>query len=302
MKFALTSDVHLEFGRFDIRNTENADLLILAGDICVARDFKLDDTANQRMYREFFEQASSEFGKVIYIMGNHEHYNGDYAKSERILRDEMSNYPNVHFLHNEYVDLCGQRFFGGTMWTSLNKENPRTILHVKGCMNDFNLIDNSNKMVSYRVPDYTGMGTTAEEFHSTRLSDGKPMQVKMKFKEKIGKLTPEDTIEEHNDFMTKLDAAVKGTDGPVFVISHHLPTFESVPMEYRRMTETNYAYASDLSEFILDNNHKIKYWVHGHTHDNCDYMVGDTRVICNPRGYYGYETRVKHYELQYFEC
>ena len=26
-------------------------------------------------------------------------------------------------------------------------------------------------------------------------------------------------------------------------------------------------------------------WVHGHTHDSCDYRVGNTRVICNPRGY-----------------
>jgi predicted phosphodiesterase len=25
--------------------------------------------------------------------------------------------------------------------------------------------------------------------------------------------------------------------------------------------------------------------VHGHTHDPCDYMIGETRVICNPRGY-----------------
>ena len=26
-------------------------------------------------------------------------------------------------------------------------------------------------------------------------------------------------------------------------------------------------------------------WVHGHLHWRRDYVVGDTRVICNPRGY-----------------
>lgn len=26
-------------------------------------------------------------------------------------------------------------------------------------------------------------------------------------------------------------------------------------------------------------------WVHGHTHDSFDYMIGSTRVLCNPRGY-----------------
>ena len=26
-------------------------------------------------------------------------------------------------------------------------------------------------------------------------------------------------------------------------------------------------------------------WIHGHTHGSKDYMLGDTRVICNPGGY-----------------
>ena len=30
---------------------------------------------------------------------------------------------------------------------------------------------------------------------------------------------------------------------------------------------------------------KMELWVHGHTHDNFDYEVNGTRVICNPRGY-----------------
>jgi len=42
---------------------------------------------------------------------------------------------------------------------------------------------------------------------------------------------------------------------------------------------------SDLDNFILENS-QIKYWSHGHTHVNLDYMVGDCRVVCNPRGYY----------------
>jgi predicted phosphohydrolase len=30
----------------------------------------------------------------------------------------------------------------------------------------------------------------------------------------------------------------------------------------------------------------ISLWVHGHTHASMDYKLGDTRVICNPKGYY----------------
>jgi len=38
MKVALASDVHLEFGPISLDNTEGADVLILSGDICVAKD------------------------------------------------------------------------------------------------------------------------------------------------------------------------------------------------------------------------------------------------------------------------
>ncbi len=80
MKIALVSDVHLEFGFLDIRNTENADVLILSGDICVAKDLMDVGAAlaeKSEMYHRFFQQACSEFKNVVYIMGNHEHYNGD---------------------------------------------------------------------------------------------------------------------------------------------------------------------------------------------------------------------------------
>jgi len=30
---------------------------------------------------------------------------------------------------------------------------------------------------------------------------------------------------------------------------------------------------------------RVALWIHGHTHDSFDYLVRDTRVVCNPRGY-----------------
>ena len=38
MKIAIASDLHLEFGDLNIQNTDNADVLILSGDILVAAD------------------------------------------------------------------------------------------------------------------------------------------------------------------------------------------------------------------------------------------------------------------------
>ena len=40
MKIALCSDLHLEFGDIILKNTENADVLILSGDILIAEDLR----------------------------------------------------------------------------------------------------------------------------------------------------------------------------------------------------------------------------------------------------------------------
>jgi hypothetical protein len=57
---------------------------------------------------------------------------------------------------------------------------------------------------------------------------------------------------------------------------------------YKDETIMNGCYHSSLEEFILDRP-QIKLWTHGHTHYAFDYVIGDTRIVCNPRGYEGYE-------------
>ena len=57
---------------------------------------------------------------------------------------------------------------------------------------------------------------------------------------------------------------------------------------------------SNLDNFILDNP-QIKLWTHGHTHEDFDYRIGSTRVVCNPRGYDGYEDRADNFELKFVE-
>ena len=72
------------------------------------------------------------------------------------------------------------------------------------------------------------------------------------------------------------------------VVGHHAPSFSSISAQYQGQTIMNGGYASDLSDFILDHP-QIKLWTHGHMHQCFDYMIGSTRVVCNPRGYEGYE-------------
>ena len=74
------------------------------------------------------------------------------------------------------------------------------------------------------------------------------------------------------------------------------PSKLSTKPQYQKDVLVNGAYSSDLSEFIQDRP-QIKLWTHGHTHDVFDYMVGATRIVCNPRGYHGHEERAREWEL-----
>ena len=85
-------------------------------------------------------------------------------------------------------------------------------------------------------------------------------------------------------------------DSKVVVVGHHAPSKLSTKPAYERDVLMNGAYSSDLSEFILDHP-RIKLWTHGHTHNDFDYMIGSTRIVCNPRGYDGYESRADDFKL-----
>jgi Icc-related predicted phosphoesterase len=66
------------------------------------------------------------------------------------------------------------------------------------------------------------------------------------------------------------------------VVTHHAPHPKSVGPDFVG-DKLNPLYASDLEELILDL--KPALWCHGHMHSSSDYMIGDTRVVANPRGY-----------------
>lgn len=76
-------------------------------------------------------------------------------------------------------------------------------------------------------------------------------------------------------------------DGKNVVITHHLPTYSSIGQGYVN-SNINGCYATNLDSLISYND--IALWCHGHTHVSSDYMAGDTRIVCNPHGYYPYRS------------
>jgi hypothetical protein len=116
------------------------------------------------------------------------------------------------------------------------------------------------------------------------------------------RLVPEHTVTEHIKtkqlFQFYLEENRRKKNLPVVVCTHHSPSKASTHPRYADDTIMNGAYSSDISEFILDNP-EIKAWTHGHTHDTFDYMIGECRIICNPRGYAGYENRSEHFDPEF---
>lgn len=284
MRIAQTSDIHLEFGKYDIRNTEKADVLVLGGDICVARHLVQSD-------KEFFKQCSEEFKDVIYIMGNHEHYKGDFATTEGVMHGFLKEYENIHFLERESIEIGDVTFIGGTMWTDMNKGDDQTLFHIKERMNDFRIIANSNIMVSKKVPVYSKepdpSGYQAREGWKT-------IQVPSQF-------SPRNAVEEYDKFIGYLTHVVENApEKKYFVCTHHSPSRLSTREKYKHDYLMNGGYSSFLEEFILDHP-QITAWTHGHTHDAFDYMIGGTHIVCNPRGYIGYEPEARNYKPKILE-
>jgi len=313
VRIAICSDLHLEFGDINLQNTDNADVLILGGDICVADDIGKPDPNNfmegakSNRITDFFKRCSFQFPHVIYIMGNHEHYHGDFATSGNKLKSllESNMLSNVYLLDKETKKIDDVTFVGGTLWTDMNNDDELTKFHVSRRMNDFQCVGNSTRMVTRTVPIYELNPNWTED----GLNGGKYSQNEAGFHIKIGEkkkqepstFSPVDAFDDHKKMLGYIQSVIEGKfDQKFVVVGHHAPSRLSTHPRYKHDTLMNGAYSSSLDDFIVDHP-QIKLWTHGHTHEDFDYMLGSTRVVCNPRGYIKYEERADNFQLKTVE-
>ena len=100
-------------------------------------------------------------------------------------------------------------------------------------------------------------------------------------------ITPEKLIKINHDCKKWLERELaKKHEGPTVVVTHHAPTKKSWagdPDDYLK-----FAYCNQFEPLLKEN--QIDLWAHGHIHHTSDYKKHGVRVVCNPRGYVGYQT------------
>lgn len=254
MRCHYLSDLHLESQAFPWCLPEG-DLLIIAGDLCHAA--RLDPVRSDKFSKamrdlvlRFVEDAIASYRRVLLIAGNHDHYDGVFGETAKLLRRHL---PGITVLDNETVDVDGVRFFGSTLWSDF-EGRPDVMDGVRRKMGEYFFVK-----VREAAPD----GTVV-----------------------LRKFQPEDAANACQSAMAALKTAVTEANGkPLVVITHHAPSLQGLNPLHRG-NGVDAAYASNLDP-VIEAMDAIRYWVHGHTHVRKRYRIGETVVVSNARGFEG---------------
>ncbi|WP_454902108.1 metallophosphoesterase [Variovorax gossypii] len=261
MKVLVLSDLHLEFAPFEPVPDLKFDVVVLAGDI-------------HSPAKRAVQWAADRFrGKlVIYLLGNHEYYDGRLDTTLAEARREAEG-SNVHLLDGDELVIDGVRFLGATLWTdfALAIETP------EGPVSD---VGRAMKMATNLLNDYALIRTIDEsaEPDTWRYRQGRKLQAA-------------DTFRLHQAQRAWLREKLSETfPGPTVVVTHHAPHRGSLAQRYAGDWASG-AFVNELPDAFF--NVPIL-WVHGHTHQQFDYRVRSCRVVSNPRGYVNWSGRIEN--------
>ena len=234
-------------------HTEVAGISIVPpdADICIAAG---DIDRGGEHHVEWLKTYVAPHMPVISVLGNHEFYRSSVQR-ERIAAGRAAAQGDVHVLDDMTWTENGIRFIGATLWTDYDLYNPEGNVevrtgykrHARDGLNDHRLIRDSS-------------------------DNGRPF-------------LPSQARALHQRSVEYIESVLSQPfHGETIVVTHHSPSPKSVHEVFQGDPLTP-AFSSDL-EWLIEQ-YRPTAWVHGHTHNSFDYEIGDTRVICNPRGYGG---------------
>jgi hypothetical protein len=244
----------------DLHLEFSTDFTLPGGDVLiVAGDMCEAKNLRQERYQDWIFENFAKYREVVYVLGNHEHYGMRVQKTKEFVEEYLPN--NVRVLENQTHVIDDVLFVGGTLWTDMNRGDPLTLLRCQQDMSDYRHI--------------TMYDSTKQVYH---------------------KLTPAYTTVMHQatrDYI--VETCRNNPDKKIVVVTHMLPSMSAISEQYREDHTLNGAYASNLDN-IFWYYPNIRVWCFGHTHSFIDMAINETRLLCNPRGYAGMETRAMQFD------
>ncbi|MBB4289505.1 hypothetical protein GGE16_001521 [Rhizobium leguminosarum] len=216
-----------------------------AADICICAGDILDGGVAPSV-RWLGENVSKKM-PVVFVPGNHEYYRASLVEGFAAGLEESKNFPGVFVLDCGLLSLDGIRFLGATLWSDFALlGDPRIpMMEAEQGLNDYRLIKLSKRPF--------------KKF-SARQAMGRHFEARLLLAHMLATETQETTV----------------------VVTHYAPSILSVPRD-RIDDPLTPSFASRLERTILT--YQPRLWIHGHIHTPSNYLIGSTRVICNPRGY-----------------
>jgi Icc-related predicted phosphoesterase len=248
------SDLHLESQEFRWR-LPKGDVLIIAGVLCHARCLDPARTdpycvSQRTRVLRFHELALANFEHVLLVAGNHDHYDGLFEQTTRLLETYL---PGFIVLDNKAVEITGTHFFGSTLWSDFEGRSEAAMNAVRRRLGEFVFIKRR-----VREPDGT---------------------------ERSVRFRPEDALAEFDKAMDALRQQLAvAPPGRTVVITHHAPSLDGLNPKHVG-NGLDGGYASNLDDMIASSS--VPVWIHGHTHIKRTYRIGDTTVRANCRGFDG---------------
>ena len=182
---------------------------------------------------------------VVYVPGNHEYYGNKMPRLLEKMRLKAEN-TNVRILDNDAILIDNVQFLGCTLWSDF------MLFGKEG----FSLLEAQSRMNDYS---------------------------RIRFGPNYRKLRAKDTQTLHMQSIRWLKAVINECMARTkVIITHHAPSMRSMPDKYA-LDPLTPAFVSNLDSLMKESGAEL--WIHGHTHESCDYRLGSTRVLSNPRGY-----------------
>lgn len=253
VKLWILSDLHCEHAGFEPQlPLPDADICVLAGDV---------GAGGIHPAYSWCERYVLDRMPVIFVPGNHEFYGASMSEERSLWKSNNLSgalHPDFHYLDDQAVELGGIQFLGSTLWTDFDlfgePMRVQCMDAAKRCVTDFRRISWSTKPDAFSHDTNSRFTPNLARRHHVRSR----AWLEEKFSEPWG--------------------------GKTVVVSHHAPHPRSVHPRFAHDL-LSACFASDLSDVMRAFGPDL--WIHGHMHHAVDYRVGNTRVICNPRGYPG---------------